>query len=375
MPVTIEVLDDTEFLHSADRHGLLHAAAMAGAQVRAVAEAQAEGVLEPLADLRPRAVVVVTGSSALSVRAAALVTAVFAARIDVPIVVAPTLPGWIGPLDVVVVLGADAGDPQLSDALARAARRRAEVVVAAPLEGPLREAAGVGRPGAMTFVDLSPRLPIDPRFVFTGQVAALVAVLTGLTAVRLTPAVPMLAEVAEHLDAEAAADHPGQESFHNQAKLLALRTAGHRLVWVGDTPGAAAVAAAVAAAFFDIAVRTGAVADEPRALAALAASTAPGGAVDSLFYDPEFDGPAPSEPLRGFWVSTADRSGALARRLGGREIDIVTEQTEEHGRDELPPRGGAETVVDTPADLTAYLVVVVRAQLAAAYAALAEADV
>ncbi|MFC0314251.1 hypothetical protein ACFQNE_07570 [Gordonia phosphorivorans] len=374
MPVTIEVLDDAEFLHSVDRDGLLRAAAMSGAQVRAVAEAQSEGVLDPLADLRPRAVVVVTGAALLSARAGALVTAVFAARIDVPVVVVPVLPGWIGPLDVVVVLGADAGDPQLSDALTRAAHRRAELVVAAPLEGPLREAAGLGRPGAVPLIDLSPRLPIDPRFVFAGQVAALAAVLTGLTAVRLTPAPPALAEIAEHLDAEAAADHLGQESFHNQAKLLALRTAGHRSVWVGDTPGAAAVAAQVAVAFFEIAGRIAAVTDEPRALAALAADGTSAGGTDSLFYDPEFDGPAVSEPLRAFWVSTADRASTLARRLVGREVDVVTEQTDTPEVDDRPWVGGGEPAVDTPTDLTAYLVTVVRAQMAAAFAALAESD-
>ena len=56
-------LDDAEELISADVDGSLRAVALAGAQVRAVAEAVREGVLAPLADLRPRSVIVVHGSS------------------------------------------------------------------------------------------------------------------------------------------------------------------------------------------------------------------------------------------------------------------------------------------------------------------------
>ncbi|GAA3957544.1 hypothetical protein [Gordonia caeni] len=375
MPVIIDDLDDVESLHSADREGLLHSAAMAGAQVRAVAEAQAEGVLAPLAALSPRAVVVVTGAALLPARAAALVVAAFAGRIDVPITVGPVLPGWIGPLDLVVVAGEDAGDALLTDALSRAARRRAEIVVVAPLEGPLREAAGVGLRGAVPLIDLSPRLPVDPRFRFTGHVAALVAVLAGLTAVRLAPKAPPLAEIADRLDAEAAADHPGQESFHNRAKLLALRATGHRLSWAGDTPAAVAVAAQAAAAFFEIAGTPAAVADEARALAALTAGAGAADPAASLFYDPEFDGPPAADPLRLFVVTTAARSWFAEQRIGGRDVDVVTERA---GDDDDPapvrPAGALEALTDTPADLAAYLIVVVRSQLAAAYLALAGDD-
>lgn len=373
MPVIIDDLDDVESLHSADREGLLHSAAMAGAQVRAVAEAQAEGVLAPLAALSPRAVVVVTGGALLPARAAALVVAAFAGRIDVSISVGPVLPGWIGPLDVVVVAGEDAGDPLLTDALSRAARRRAEIVVTAPLEGPLREAAGVGLRGAVPLIDLSPRLPVDPRFRFTGQVAALAAVLTGLTAVRLAPKAPALAEIADRLDAEAAADHPAKESFHNRAKLLALRATGHRLSWTGDTPAAVAVATQAAAAFFEIAGTPAAVADEARALAALTAGAGADPAA-SLFYDPEIDGPPAADPLLGEPGPRGRAHQEQAQRIGGRDVDVVTERADDDDPAPVHPAAALETLTDTPTDLTAYLIVVVRSQLAAAYLALAGDD-
>ncbi|MEZ5209786.1 hypothetical protein [Gordonia sp. (in: high G+C Gram-positive bacteria)] len=373
MPAIIDDLDDVESLYSVDRDGLLRSAAMAGAQVRAVAEAQAEGVLEPLSTLRPRAVVIVTGGGTVGARASALVVAAFGGRIDVPLVVVPVLPGWIGPLDVVVVLGDDAGDPLLSDALARAARRRAEIVVLAPLEGPLAEAAGVGRRGAAEFVNLAPRLSIDPRFRFTGHVAGLSAVLTGLAAVRVAPRPEPLAELADRLDAEAAVGHPGQESFHNQAKLLAMRAVGHGLAWTGDTPAAAAAAAQAAAAFFEIGGVPAAVAEEARILAVLAGRGAPAPA-ESLFYDPEFDGPPARDPIRAFLVTLAARSWFAHRRIGDRAVDVVTEQVDDAGPPPANPSGGAEALADTPADLGAYLVIVVRAQLAAAYLALTGAE-
>ena len=58
-------LDDNEGLADADRDGLLRAAAMAGAQVRATAAAVDEGALSPLAGTdRPRTVVWVGGRGA-----------------------------------------------------------------------------------------------------------------------------------------------------------------------------------------------------------------------------------------------------------------------------------------------------------------------
>ena len=67
-------------------------------------------------------------------------------RLDVPLVAAPSLPGWIGPLDVVVIVGDDAGDMALADAASRAHRRHAEFVVVAPI-GTARRCGGRARPG------------------------------------------------------------------------------------------------------------------------------------------------------------------------------------------------------------------------------------
>ena len=156
--------------------------------------------------------------------------ATLGARVDVPVVSGPVLPGWIGPLDVVIVAGDDAGDMALSDAAARATRRRAEVVVAAPIAGPLRDALGGNG------IDLSPRVDVEPRLRFVGFVAAILAVFTALSGVRFGGVPPVLDEIADALDEEASSGHPDRESFHNRAKMLALRVQDRPTVWTGDTP-------------------------------------------------------------------------------------------------------------------------------------------
>lgn len=79
-------LDDVDDLIAADTEGLLHAAALAGAQVRSVAEAVREGVAEPLSELRPRSVVIVCAPGGPAAGATAMVCAMLATRVDVPIV-------------------------------------------------------------------------------------------------------------------------------------------------------------------------------------------------------------------------------------------------------------------------------------------------
>ena len=152
-------LDDVDGLLAADREGLLRAASMAGAQMRATAaaldggraRAAARGPAaahrglgrQPRAPPRPRARCWRPPS---------------AAPTAAPIVVASEVPPWIGALDVLVVAGDDAADPVLVSAAAIGIRRGARVVVAAPDEGPLREVAA-GRA-----VVLAPRLMVADEF-------------------------------------------------------------------------------------------------------------------------------------------------------------------------------------------------------------------
>ncbi|MBD0859749.1 hypothetical protein IA539_00770 [Gordonia sp. zg691] len=369
-------LDDAEELISADLDGLLRAVALAGAQVRAVAEAAREGVLAPLADLRPRSVVVVHGASGVSHRAAELAVATLASRVDVPVVSGPVLPGWVGPLDVVVVAGDDAGDMSLADAAARAHRRRAEVVVVAPVAGPLRDALGGNG------IDLSPRFDIEPRFRFVGFVAALLAVFGALSQVRFTGTAPVLDELADALDEEASADHPGRETFRNRAKSLALRIQDRPSVWSADSPAGAVVARHAVTSLVGLAGVVGAaaeLADVSRMSRLLEARSGGAPAADSIFYDPDIDGPPPAQTPRVLVVSTARREWYTRQRVAGLgDVDLVVGADRAEGApadagagvaqwDDLRPAPGDDPVADGPGDVRDFLIVALRVEMAAVY--------
>jgi hypothetical protein len=369
-------LDNAEELISADVDGLLRAVALAGAQVRAVAEAVREGVLAPLSDLRPRSVVVVHGSSGVSHRAAEFAVATLASRVDVPVVSGPVLPGWTGPLDVVVVAGDDAGDMALADAAARALRRRAEVVVIAPIAGPLQDALGGNA------IDLSPRFDIEPRFRFVGFAAALLAVFRALTQVRFTGAAPELDDLADALDAEASAGHPDRDAFRNRAKSLALRVQGRPTVWTADSPGGAVIARHAASGLVGLSGIVSAAAEladvsRMTQLLAMRGDAAP--VADSIFYDPEFDGPPQSAAPRVQVVSTARREWYTRQRVTGLgDVDLLVggepaETAPAAGGgpgqqwDDRRPAPGEDPVADGPGDMLDFLIVALRIEMAAVY--------
>lgn len=369
-------LDDVDDLVGADTGGLLHSVALAGAQVRAVAEAVHEGVLAPLEDLQPRSVVVVCGAYGTARRAAELVTTLLATRVDVPVVCTDGLPGWVGPLDVVLVCGDDAGEWVLSDATARALRRRAEVVVAAPVEGPLRDALGGNG------INLSPRLPVDPRFGFAHYVAALAAVLVGLRRVRITDQVPPLDEVADALDVAAVAGHVSREVFHNQPKLLAARIADRSVVFTGDTPATTVLAHRAAEVFLAVAGSVCAAADLPDAVRASAEIWArgPAGAADSIFYDPDLDGPTANPGPRLVVATTEARRQTVRGRLGAvDDVEVIVgedEAAQAQSADDVPDPvshgagGAASGLAPTPdavGDLVSLMLLNLRIEMAAVY--------
>ena len=174
-------LDDTEALLAADREGLLRAASTAGAQVRAAAAALDEGALDALrSDDRPRTVIWVAGRGTAET-AGTMLAATLGSWAAAPIVVVAEAPPWIGALDVLIVAGDDPGDPALVGAAASGVRRGARVVVAAPYDGPLREATA-GRAAVMLSkgVPLTRRLRGWARPAVIGYVAGGRAALTAL---------------------------------------------------------------------------------------------------------------------------------------------------------------------------------------------------
>ncbi|MGN2636199.1 tobH protein [Nocardia takedensis] len=305
-------LDDAASLEAADSGGVLRSAASGGAQVRATAAAVGEDALARLADLTPRSLVLVTGPGRAT-RAAGVLVAALGERAGLPIVPSPALPPWVGPLDVVVVAGDDAGDPRLIEAVDRAQRRGAEVVIAAPLEGPLRTA--VGRHTAL----LEPRVRVLDHNRLLRYLAAVIAVLRAIDPTRSGAIVPDLTALADVLDAEALRDSPQNEVFHNPAKTLAARMQQHGVVFAGDSPATAELAEHGAEVLLRAAGRVASAVDLHEAVAAHGVMLdAAGGSApdfDPLFHDEELDGPAPVERMRIFVLSTDPDLAAARRRL------------------------------------------------------------
>lgn len=214
-------LDDPQWLEAADES--LRWLAESGPRVRKEATAAAEAPTHVIgADDRPRAVVVAGAD-------ARLLRAVLEPWCPVPFVAwpAPGLPGWAGPLDLVVVLAPGGGDEVVAATVSEAVRRGSRLIVAAPPASSLAENAA----GHDTVV-----LPCH-----TGDsLAAAVVTLQALHAVGLGPQISA-EQVAGALDAVAVACGPGRDMSANPAKELALVLAESTpLVWGGSVLAARA---------------------------------------------------------------------------------------------------------------------------------------
>jgi hypothetical protein len=313
--VTID-LDDTEGLLNADRDGLLRAASMAGAQVRATAAALAEGDLAPLESGQlPRTVIWLAGRGAAET-AGALLAATLGGSVAAPIVLVSEVPPWIGALDVLVVAGDDPGDPTLLAATAAGVRRGARVAVVAPYEGPLRDAAA-GRA-----VPLPPRILVHDEFSLVRYLAAGLAILQ-----TVDPSLHVdLDALADELDAETFRNSAGHELFTNPAKTLSQRISGSDIVLTGDSAATLALARHGAAILLRVGHRTVAAAGLADALVALRTGLggrSPAAREASIFHDEQIDGPLPPRVRILVLATDSERPVVLARVSGFDDVDVI----------------------------------------------------
>lgn len=205
-------LQDAAALNAAD--GLLRPLAEAGARIRRE-DVAAQGPLAALGGAdRPRALIVFGPE-------ARLVRAVLEPTCPVPLVAWPRLglPGWVGPLDIVVVLGG--GDRTSLAATYEAVRRGCQLLVVAPAQSAL------ARESASSSTTVLPTSTGDP-------LAAAVVALAGLHRLGLGPAVspPAIADAMDRVAEECSAQRDVTE---NPAKLVALELAeAQPLVWGGS---------------------------------------------------------------------------------------------------------------------------------------------
>lgn len=218
------LLDDPEAFGAAD--DVLRRLAQAGARVR-IELADAEPLLSRLADGdRPRAVVA-AGTDARLVRA------LLEPVCPVPFVAwpQPGLPGWVGALDLVVVLAADSHELENNAGLVatvhEAVRRGARLLVACPERSAIADHAG------SSSTTLIPTRTGD-------TLAAAVVVLAGLHHAQLGP--PLDPErVAATMDQIAEDCSPYADISVNPAKDLALGLAESQpLIWGGSVLAARA---------------------------------------------------------------------------------------------------------------------------------------
>ena|SRR5690625_1346223 len=228
-----DALDDPDALSGID--DVLQAIARGGADVRRAWLAATE-VLDRLSPSgRPRAVVT-TGPEARTLRTVLEPTS------PVPVLAwthgthgthGPhgTLPGWTGPLDLVVLLCGSTPADELLAVAAEARRRGCEIIVCAPPESPLVETAGHGA------------LVVPAGHEDTSALG--VVVLEALHRLALGPVVEP-EHVADTLDAVAVRCGPRVHTDENPAKQLAVALAEDiPLVW-GRTTLAAQAAIRVA---------------------------------------------------------------------------------------------------------------------------------
>lgn len=212
-------LDDPRLLSDAD--ALLRPLAESGARLRREVALAADALAGLVGESRPRAVIAVGPE-------ARLLRAVLEPVCPVPFLAWPSLglPGWVGPLDLVVVLGG-AGQHARA-AVHEALRRGARLLVVAP------EDSSLARQSAARATTLLPVSPAADPFP-----VALVA-LSALHAFGLGPAVSAEA-VADAFDAAARACGHGRDLAENPAKRLAIELAdAEPFIWGGSVLAARA---------------------------------------------------------------------------------------------------------------------------------------
>ncbi|TQF05178.1 mannose-6-phosphate isomerase [Kitasatospora acidiphila] len=257
------LLDDPAALQRADQDHALLALAASGARVRtALRLAEAAGVSSLRPEGRPRAVLV-AGAGSVPMVGQALAALVGGATLVHPLAavdVLPSdpfsaglswqLPGWAGPLDLVVVASAEGVEEGLIRLAEQAYARGCAITVIAPEGRPLAEAAAQVRalplPYAVATLEEPAAAPAEPDLP-PEDPAALWAFLTPLLALaekigvlRLGPGeLPALADLLDEL---AVRHRPDAPAYRNPAKGLAAQLAGTvPLLWSeGEPAGVAA---------------------------------------------------------------------------------------------------------------------------------------
>ncbi|WP_060889129.1 SIS domain-containing protein [Streptomyces scabiei] len=346
------LLDTPDALSEADRRDLLRGAAEAGARVRTAIRLGAEAGIPGLKpDGRPRALLV-AGPGMASAGVADLLGALAGANCPLtrhhPTGVAPAagalrweLPGWAGPVDLLLVATADGSEPGLSLLVDQAYRRGSTVVAVAPARTPVAEAVerahGLFVPMATGPYEQEVPLGAAAPGVLWALLTPMLALLDRTGVVTAPP--DALQKVADRLDQVAERCGPAIATYGNPAKTLAAELADSLPVIWTEGQAAGPVGRRFASALADLAGRPALAAQLPEALAShavllsgpLAASADP----DDFFRDRVEDPPA----FHARVVLLRDRpTGGLSAVPAARELALghdtaISELEPEEGSD------------------------------------------
>lgn len=223
------LIDDESAIARCDSHETLRALATAGAQVREAMTLAGEAGIERVAHgERPRSVLVASlGGSAVVADVLELLAepgspVPVTARRNLP------LPGWVGPLDLVIAVSLSGRAPGPLALAAEAARRGAALFTVGAAGSPLADICARARG---VHIDVG-RGRTSSR---TGLWSLLAPVVMAADALGLVEApASALEATARRLDEQADACRPSSESFVNPAKILAVQVSETVPVVLGD---------------------------------------------------------------------------------------------------------------------------------------------
>lgn len=227
------LLDEPRTLIRIDAGRMLASTAAGGAAIRTALNSDSGDILSALAEQgRPRSLCIVGagGSSAPGEVLAAV--AGHGSPLPVSAIGGPTLPGWIGPMDLVVAVSASGRTPEILTVVAEARRRGCSVLGLGAADSALHDACATRR--GVWFWPVS-RLSVlqdvqKARSLLWALSAPLILLAGELGLVR--HARQGLAAAADTLDERALACGPEVSSTDNPAKELSLHLAqGLPLVW------------------------------------------------------------------------------------------------------------------------------------------------
>lgn len=236
------LLDEPAELIRLDAGRMLASTASAGAAIRQALAIDSQEILAPLiAQGRPRALVIVGagGSSAPG----EVLSAVAGRGSPVPVFAlgGPTLPGWVGPMDMVVAVSASGHTAETVSFVTEAQRRGCSVLGIGAADSPLQDLCSTARGVSFWPVSrLSPLRDVQKARSLLWALSTPVILLAG--ELGLVPqARAALATAATRLDEAAVACGVERLTMDNPAKELSIHlTSGLPLVWGSGDVGAVA---------------------------------------------------------------------------------------------------------------------------------------